>query len=325
MLYKEILSEALTLSEENRRMLMSALDKSLNGKEAFSRLASLLNKQARCPHCGGCHYYRYGKDKGIQRFKCKDCGRTFTEFTGTWEEGLQKKHLVGSYMDMMAEEKSLDKISHTLGINKKTAFDWRHKILSSLGQDEGKEFSGITESDETFFERSEKGCRHLKRKAHKRGGSHGIRGISRNKATVIVTADRKNELNMTFCGYGRMTKKEIEKSLRSPIPKDTILCTDSHVSYRGYAMDKKLIHIALRTDLGQHLKRGIYHIQHVNSLHSRLKKWIAGTFDGVATKYLQHYLNWFKAKQTDLKTAQCQSLELWNLAVRDSHAQFATH
>lgn len=34
-------------------------------------------------------------------------------------------------------------------------------------------------------------------------------------------------------------------------------------------------------------------IQNVNSYHSRLKKWM-GRFNGVATKYLQHYLAWFR-------------------------------
>lgn len=38
---------------------------------------------------------------------------------------------------------------------------------------------------------------------------------------------------------------------------------------------------------------GVYHIQNVNSYHSRLKRWI-NRFNGVATKYLQHYLAWFR-------------------------------
>lgn len=48
----------------------------------------------------------------------------------------------------MVEEKSLDKIVSVLGINKKTAFDRRHKILASLGADDGNNFTDITESDE---------------------------------------------------------------------------------------------------------------------------------------------------------------------------------
>ena len=46
--------------------------------------------------------------------------------------GLQRKDMMSSYLELMVQEKSLDKISAELGINKKTAFDWRHKILASL-------------------------------------------------------------------------------------------------------------------------------------------------------------------------------------------------
>lgn len=35
------------------------------------------------------------------------------------------------------------------------------------------------------------------------------------------------------------------------------------------------------------------HIQNVNNYHSRLKGWI-DRFNGVATKYLDHYLSWFQ-------------------------------
>lgn len=318
MTYQEILDKALCLSDSERSLLMEALSKS-SAKTADSsdgfRLRLLLDKQGRCPHCGGIHYYRFGKDKGAQRFKCKDCGRTFTQYTGTWEQGLQKKGLVGRYMRLMSERKSLDKISAALHINKKTAFDWRHKILRSLGQDEGRSFSGITESDETFFDKSQKGCRHLGRKPRRRGGCCHTRGISSEKAAVIVTADRKNDLNMTFCGYGRLTEKEISDSLKSPLPEGVVLCSDGHPSYCKYASDNHLEHVVLNSNRGEHVKRTFFHIQHVNSIHGRLKQWISSTFHGVATKYLQDYLNWFKAYQTILKRSLDRAEEMLCLSM----------
>jgi hypothetical protein len=105
----------------------------------------------------GKEYFKYGMDKGSQRFKCKECGRTFTEFIGTWLDGLHKKSQVVDYIQLMIEGKSPDKISGQMHINKKTVFDWRHKIHSSIRQDTGEVMEGIEESDETFFEESEKG------------------------------------------------------------------------------------------------------------------------------------------------------------------------
>lgn len=324
MTYQEILEAALSLSPAERDSLVLSLSSSSPVEVPSPRLSRLLDKQGSCPHCGGKHYYRFGKDKGAQRFKCKDCGRTFTEYTGTWQEGLHKKGLVGRYLELMSEQKSLDKISATLKINKKTAFDWRHKILGTFKQDEGSSFSGIVESDETFFEESEKGNRHLARPPRKRGSSPKNPGISDNKAKVIVTADRKNDLNMTCCGHGRLTKKDIVESLHTPLPKDVVLCSDGHASYKGYASDNRLKHVVLREDLKQRVKLERFHIQHVNSLHNRLKKWIAGTFWGVATKYLQNYLNWFKAIETVLKNEKNQTEALWKMSMAEKNLNFAT-
>lgn len=324
MTYQEILEAALSLSPAERESLVSSLSSSSQDEAPSPRLSRLLDKQGVCPHCGGRHYYRFGKDKGAQRFKCKDCGRTFTEYTGTWQEGLHKKVLVGRYLELMSEQKSLDKISSILKINKKAAFDWRHKILGTFRQDKGDSFSGIVESDETFFEESEKGNRHMTRAAHKRGGNSGKRGISDNKVKVIVTADRKNGLNMTCCGLGRLTKKDIADSLYTPMPEDVVLCSDGHTSYKGYASDNHLKHVVLREDLKQYVKLERFHIQHVNSLHCRLKRWISGIFWGVSTKYLQNYLNWFKVIETVLENESNQVLALLRISMEENNLIFTT-
>lgn len=72
--------------------------------------------------------------------------------------------------------------------------------------------------------------------------------------------------------------------------KISILCTDSHKSYIKFATDFNLDHKRIKA--GKH-KEGIYHIQHVNSLHSNLKKWM-GRFNGIASKYISNYMQWFK-------------------------------
>ena len=45
------------------------------------------------------------------------------------------------------------------------------------------------------------------------------------------------------------------------------------------------------------------HLQHVNNTHSQLRKFLE-PFDGVSSKYLQNYLNWFAYahKLSDTKT-----------------------
>jgi transposase-like protein len=172
MSYQEVLSLARNLSKEEQLQLIVNLTYSQDSETGVfrSRGKALINKQDSCPHCGGKHYIRFGTARGAQRFRCKDCGKTFNEYSGTWLEGIHKKSLAEPYMSLMIEHNSLDKIRKELNINKKTAFDWRHKILSSYEQNTGDDFEGIVESDETFFGHSEKGSRHLNRPPRKRGG-----------------------------------------------------------------------------------------------------------------------------------------------------------
>lgn len=297
--YQEILSaiRALPLLQQGQ-LIVELTGKSKTPDYISLRREQLMNKQIGCPHCNGHNYYRYGKDKGSIRFKCKECKRTFTEHTGTWLAGIHKKELVNDYIELMHQEKSLDKIKKELGINKKTAFDWRHKILSSLEEPKNDNFNGIVESDETFFLQSDKGRKGLDRIPRKRGGKSSSRGISDDQVAVIVTADRKGAMDMKVVTMGRISKKDIEKAIGHRIDKGSILCTDGHVSYKGFAKDNQLSLVVLRADLKQHVKKGIYHIQNVNSLHNRVKKWIDSTFWGVSTKYLQNYLNWYRIQET---------------------------
>jgi hypothetical protein len=42
-----------------------------------------------------------------------------------------------------------------------------------------------------------------------------------------------------------------------------------------------------------HYKNGIDHINHINSLHSKLKIWMY-RFKGVSSKFLSNYVAWYK-------------------------------
>lgn len=296
----QIKEALLSLSTAERAALLSEIERECEyhaPKLLRQRRERLNNKIGSCPHCSSKKYRKHGVDKGSQRYYCNGCRKTFTEYTGTWLAGIHKKELVADYLKLMEQELSLDKIKDNLSINKKTAFDWRHKILSGLENADQGSFKGITESDDTFFLHSSKGSKQHARKPRKRGGSSGKRGISNEQVSVIVTADRDAELDLSVATLGRIKKADISMAIGQRISKETILCSDSHVSYKGFAIDHELEHHAIRADLKQYVKQKVYHVQHVNSIDSRLKKWIEYQFGSVSTKYLQKYLNWFKAKE----------------------------
>ena len=321
MILKDLKTELLSLSGHDREQLLTEVREELDTdieREIISRREILNNKQGACPHCSGKSYVRTGIDKGSQRYKCKSCTRSFTEFTGTWVAGLRRRDVISDYLAMMLEEKSLDKISAKLKMNKKTAFDWRHKILAALSHqdDDHDDFTGITESDETFFLRSEKGMEVKQRAARKRGGSSTKRGVSNDQVAVIVTQDRKSAIDMSVATLGRISKVDLDKAIGERIKKGTtILCSDSHHSYKGFAKQSEVEFHPINVSKNQRVK-GIYHIQHVNATHNKLKKWIDNTFWGVSTKYLQQYLNWYKVKEL-LKNVRDKTKTISQMALSD--------
>lgn len=288
------------LSPDKQRDLLSELQ-NLKDDTEFElleiRAKQLDNKQASCPRCGSIKYVKNGSSKGVKRYKCKACKRSFTAYTGTWLAHIHKKELLIPYLKLMKLDLSLDKIKEKLKINKKTALDWRHKISASVSNIENDVFTGITESDETFFLHSNKGSKKLNRKPRKRGKSVKKRGVNDEHVAVIVSADRKKTININVACLGRITKSDIEQAIGNMVGKQTILCSDGHVSYKGFSADNSIEHHVIRADLKEYVKNKKYHIQHINSMHSRAKNWIDKKLLGVATKNLQGYMNLLHVKE----------------------------
>lgn len=90
-----------------------------------------------------------------------------------------------------------------------------------------------------------------------------------------------------------VTTETLHKELVGKLEKDSVLCSDGYKSYIALSEKNDLIHKRLDVAGGIKLIDKVFHIQNVNAYHSRLKLWIK-RFHGVATKYLDHYLGWFR-------------------------------
>jgi IS1 family transposase len=90
----------------------------------------------------------------------------------------------------------------------------------------------------------------------------------------------------------RLTRPKVDNMIGSKLTPDNVLVTDAWRAYKTYAKEKGIEHYRIKSNDGKHVIKGLYHIQNVNGLHSRMKQWI-DRFKGVATKYLDNYLAWF--------------------------------
>ena len=244
-----------------------------------------------CPNCGSKNTVRNGVTKKRQRYLCRDCKKTFGDFNDTPMFRTKFPQKWSKFAECMLKGYSLRRTADILGVSHVSLFYWRHKLLSALSQKENVSFSGIVEMDETYFLESEKGRKNIKnRKPRKRGGSSQFRGISHERVCVLVARDRSKNTVSKVSGMGRIRTDKVDRIVGSLLSKDNILCTDAWRGYTTYANVKGMEHYGLKD---MYVYKGIYHIQNVNSYHSRMKKWI-DRFNGVATKYLDNYLTWFR-------------------------------
>jgi transposase-like protein len=242
-----------------------------------------------CPRCASNHLYRWGRSAGLQRFRCRDCGKTFNVLSGTALARLRHKENWLTYSQAVIEGASVREAAARCDIDKTTSFRWRHRFLRAPANQKAKQLHGIAEADETFFRESFKGHRQLGRKAHKRGQPARQRGTGTEKIPVVVLRDRHGE-TADFRLAGTSTA-HIEPVLQSMIPADTILCSDGAASYRIASQRLGIVHRPVNLSAGIRVVDGVYHIQNVNAYTSRLKEWMR-RFHGVATKYLEGYLGW---------------------------------
>lgn len=297
---KELIQYFKSLNSDKQKQLVSHLmetisDETICNSVHLSKENQLEKSGVKCPHCQSLLIVGYGHQKGVKRYKCKSCIKTFSTLTGTAFHKLHKKVLLNEYVYYMLTGVSLRKIANEMNICLKTAFDWRHKILNSVSNGFKSKISGVVEADETFFLYSEKGSKSLTRKPRKRGGSASKRGINKDHVTVMTAFERKTgAISNTVVGKGRLTKKAIEKGVGKWLDKkQSILCSDSHLSFQAYAKINNIELKPIFVRRKEYVFEKIYHIQNVNRIHGQLKDWTR-KFNGIATKYLQNYLNYFR-------------------------------
>ena len=95
-----------------------------------------------CPRCGEGGAVRTGMARGLKRYLCKSCGRTFNAVTG--------KPRWLAFGESLAEGETVEASAQRRGIAHSTAFRWRHRFLDASRQDP-ETLRGIVEANETYL------------------------------------------------------------------------------------------------------------------------------------------------------------------------------
>jgi len=287
---KRMLAMVANLTPSQRRMVKDEL----SAGDQVSAVADIVDTPATkqvCPHCQGDRIVRNGTASGLQRYKCHGCHRTFNALTGSPLARLRQKGKWLAQADALYEGITITRAANRLKVARSTAFRWRHRFMMTPKTIQAQVLVGIAEADETFFLRSNKGQRCLGRPSRRRGGKATQRGLSKEQVPVLVARDRSGATATPILAADG--KADLVKALKPLLPADTLLCTDGSPVLAAVAKELGVDHHPINVSAGQRVVEGVFHIQNVNSFDSRLKTWIR-RFNGVATKYLDSYLGWFR-------------------------------
>lgn len=223
-----------------------------------------------CPHCNSNYYVKNGKYDGIQRYKCRSCSRTFSKTTkALWSYSKINAEKWIKFTELTLQKQTLRFCAEELGISLVTAFYWRHKIMQGLTLDlmaetiPGRIFMSKTIEKENF-----KGCRKNKPKTHRNIWIVAAKGIVDSMVIKVIGMDYWNSDN-----FDEQIYSKIKDCSYITVVNDTYM-TRVAKEHNKIIMPKAKMEPKIQ-------KFGMY-----------IKMWIED-FKGIATKYLERYLNYF--------------------------------
>lgn len=240
-----------------------------------------------CPYCESESFSRFGQTtNNIQRYRCKDCGKTFTPITGTIFDS--HKISISEWMEYCLN------IFRYLSINadswnNRNAFTtsryWLEKLFLVLEDyDKDVVLSGKVWFDETYYAvRSDEVER-------KEDGSKP-RGVSKNQICIGV-ACTKNQILCRIEGTGQPTAKETYTNFKPHIAAGSTLVHDDSKAHRTLLKELNLKDECYPASDLKKLSDKDNPLRRVNEVHARLKNFLYAhnSFDRDS---LQGYLNLF--------------------------------
>ena len=171
-----------------------------------------------------------------------------------------------------------------LGVDKDTAFRWRHRLLAGLDGDDAGPLAFSVTLEETWFPHSEKGSRFLDRPPRRRAAVHRC---DMTPVWVFVALDDTGRPVTGVVGGARPRATDLAVSLSGRLVRSGEIVSASG-SYGAPARLATLLELRHRRVI-----LAAPEIRAVRRYTVSLHRWIAW-FRGVATRYLANYLAWHR-------------------------------
>lgn len=247
-------------------------------------LINNLNKK-HCPYCGASNIVKNGFYKnGIQRYKCKFCGKRFSPLTNTIFEG--KKIPISEWIEYLIHLFEFHSVKSTARDNRNsqsTGKYWLYKIFAVLKNiQDDVILEGKIYLDETFFPI-------IKSKEVTVDGKK-LRGISRNKIGVVVAFDNHGNYLLIVENTSKPSDASTWKALGSHIKKGSHLIHDGEKSHGVLIRKLGLTSEVYPSDVTNKRKDKDNPLNPINKIHYLIKRFMKA-HGGYDRNNLQDWMN----------------------------------
>ena len=246
-------------------------------KKRIANILETSENELECPFCKSPNYIKWGKRNDLQRYKCKCCCKTFNSLTKTPLARLRRKGHWLEYSNCLKNGLTIREAARECGIHKNTSFRWRHRFITNMKEIKANKLGGIIETGELILKESFKGKKKNIPKFSKK----------RKDIFVIYCLDRTNNISdITNKGFSKCL---LDKELKGKINSDSLLYSEPRKEFENFSKKNKFKHISIKTN-----GHSLSHIEKFDGYRNEFKEWINEYFKGVATKYLENYVSWFR-------------------------------
>lgn len=250
-----------------------------------------------CPHCQGRRVQKWGQFSGRQRYRCRDCARTFSTFTGTALHYLKKPERWRRFLWCVDGRLTVRSSAAALGVNKDTALRWRHRLLEQWRREPRPRLTGRVVIGDFSMPHSAKGERSLSLSLRRPARRHGEPWISLSAridlVTVLVAWQSPTAMIIGSAKVGSRTTglrpPDYEAQLGLQL-RDVTEITGCRGRAFGLAGFARRMGVPYRPRIRSFLPVEIIEVRR------RLRTWLR-PFHGVATRRLDNYLEWFRRRE----------------------------
>lgn len=276
-------------SVEKQRIIKEIIDLLLSESEFVIKNP---NRLVECPHCQSSRVVANGRLRGIQRYKCKQCLKNFSETTGMFHFSMKKKELLGKYLHCLVNGKSIRASAAETGISVQTSFHWRHKLLAALRSLSPQYFHRVLKLKPMVLKYSEKGKKKTDNPSVRLLNEDNPSPEKRKKAIVLLAADNLGNWDMRLVSHYNVSSEDIKKSLDDRIALTKYLCSYPDKKISRYSRIQRKILKKIKPGPPIKKTERAFALDTVIKMEMDFKLFMI-KFRGVATKYLQNYLFWY--------------------------------